>query len=1522
MPDTRASSYKMEEKQRDVKNEKKTSEDTLELILKQLNCISSEIEQMRSRERALISEVDKLRTAIQPTQNAGSSEPLAESCGKDEAPNGFKEDTIPVGLEKFIPISSAHKLYSQEFESERVTRIGDLKFPAAKMTWKRLVQDFPVEPHLLRRLVGTAFGGAAKKVYEEVAAQNLSATAEKLWEILGAKLYNPSQQRGQRAAFYSDRWRERSETVEEYGARLATAAMSLPEDIPDEALIHRFIEGLPHRLRVQALLVSGDYDDVVARTTLVAREYPRQQSSSELIRTFQEPRSATGKQAGDGKICYRCRRSGHVARSCPAQDDVRTSENWRREAQDGRQNMPYSSRSGSENCATCYEPNEGADFVSLDLCEDVDSDDEPPPEREEGPFPEAETVYFGIDMSHGSEQAVMDTAAKSVWVDCKWYKEHGGEVRTPTSSSASARGADGNILKVVGHGILPPFEIWGAKFESVPVRVMETLPSNILFGVVFWKTYNLSLDLSRQTATIQLDGRMYSGPVWLSNGAISARSVVADVEEEDSIEESLCSMAFDEFSVQTHDREALRTLLLSFRDIFKGFGRANGVEHRILLKPDAVPVCCPVRRRSPAQEDAERKEVLQLVENDIMEPSISPWAAANVFVPKKNGDLRTTTDFRGLNSQTIPDSYPMEDVRGTLDWLSGKTIFSTFDLKDGFFQVPLAEESRPLTAVRTVVGLMQYKRLPQGLKNSPATFQRIVNSVLGDMKGRDVSGFVDDISVGTATCREHLESLHNVLQRFRHSGLKLKLAKCHFGLRSVEILGHRVSSDGILPSAGHVEAIKNLKEPQNAKELLRFLGLANYFSDFIPDFTHRARPLYEMLGGYKMKKKRYKSASVIIPDFSQRWDKQQREAWRNIKEVLSSPTVLISPDRYAEKKLLTDASGYGVGAVLLQKEQNSEKWRPISYGSRKLKGAEVRYTVTEQECLAIVFSLRKWRHYLHGGPQFEIVTDHLALRWLMSLREPRGRLARWMVEIQEFDYVVSHVPGESHIVPDCLSRDSFHTSERNEMRDSGDLTAEIRELSPLPSVADFLTAQCTEFGNLDEYCKTNNGYLRDEEGLLCHQGLQNTTVVVPDLLKSQVLSYFHGSPTNGHYGVSKTLRKLRTRFWWPEVIKDVRAKVKGCLVCELARAKTPPRQGAMVVYHPSRRFEIVAVDVLEISPKSARGNSKIAVIGDTFTRFVWAYPIADEKVETIARVLLDGWFLRYGPPEKLLSDRGKTFAGAVIKRMCELTGVKKIFTSSYHPQCDGFIERMNRTLCNDLAAYVSCEMDWDLHVALACFRYNTSVHEATKITPFKAMFGIEAFDFDAEIGWRTFLDEQDEEEPLQDRLQRLHDVIYQRGLRSRRDASRQYNKALKETHFDIGDRVLLYHPPAEMEVGRKLRSAWLGPYRVIEKLSPVGFVLKSETSSEVARTHINRLRRFSEQYTEVEAPQAGIFPDSRRLMLRITEAKEHNGIRLFRLQSAGRKGFVWKTEAELPEIVVKAFDLAMEDRQRMSEDGC
>jgi hypothetical protein len=222
---------------------------------------------------------------------------------------------------------------------------------------------------------------------------------------------------------------------------------------------------------------------------------------------------------------------------------------------------------------------------------------------------------------------------------------------------------------------------------------------------------------------------------------------------------------------------------------------------------------------------------------------------------------------------------------------------------------------------------------------------------------------------------------------------------------------------------------------------------------------------------------------------------------------------------------------------------------------------------------------------------------------------------------------------------------------------------------------------------------------------------------------------------------------------------------------------------------------------------------------------------------------------------------------------------------------------------------------------MACFRYNTSVHEATGITAFKAMYGVKAFDFDSEIGLNKMLDDRRDDTELSRKLQSIHNELYQRGLNARISAAKQDYKGLRSVQYKDRDRVLLFHPPVLVEQGRKLRSPWFGPYRIREKLGDVGYLFEAEKSGEVARVHVNRLRNFAESFKEVDSPQNGVFPDSRSLALRIKDDRVLEGVREFRLVSHGRNGVVWRPEMDLPEIVVKIYDLAKQDKERLLKNA-
>ena len=418
---------------------------------------------------------------------------------------------------------------------------------------------------------------------------------------------------------------------------------------------------------------------------------------------------------------------------------------------------------------------------------------------------------------------------------------------------------------------------------------------------------------------------------------------------------------------------------------------------------DARPIKCRPRRLPLARQEACDAAVLNLLQADIIEPSDSPWAAAVVMVPKKLGGWRLCPDYRPVNGVTKKDSYPLPRIDESLDLVSGSSWFSSLDLRSGYYQVPLDPEARPKTAFCTGRGLWQFKVLSFGLCNAPATFARLMDQVLAGVPRQQCLVYLDDILAHGCSFDAALGSLRLVLERVRAAGLKLHPAKCFFMQREVSFLGHTVGGEGISTLKDKVQAVADWPTPTNQKQLKSFLGLASYYRRFVRGFSCLAAPLFQLLQ----------------KDRDYLWTEQCHKAFCGLQRALCGAPVLAPADPTLPFILDTDASGVGVGGVLSQEGPEGE--RVVAYFSRAFNKAERRYCVTRRELLALVLSIRHFKYYL-CGPPFRARTDHAALKWLMTFKEPEGQVARWLEELQAFNFSVEHRAGASHTNADALSR--------------------------------------------------------------------------------------------------------------------------------------------------------------------------------------------------------------------------------------------------------------------------------------------------------------------------------------------------------------------------------------------------------------------------------------------------------------------------------------------------------------------
>ncbi len=450
-------------------------------------------------------------------------------------------------------------------------------------------------------------------------------------------------------------------------------------------------------------------------------------------------------------------------------------------------------------------------------------------------------------------------------------------------------------------------------------------------------------------------------------------------------------------------REVLTNMLYDFENMARDHAGRTGLVQHVIDTGTTKPIRGARYRMSHTEEQKVREIVEDMEKKQVIRPSRSPWGASVVLVPKKCGGTRFCVDYRRLNEQTIKDVYPLPRIDATLDQLGGAKYFTTLDLTAGFWQVELAQGSAEKTAFTTPLGLYEFQVMPFGLCNAPATFQRLMDSVIGHLGKEFVLVYLDDVLIFSRTFEEHVEHLREVLTCIRDANLCIKLKKCFFAQLRTQYLGHIISGDGIEPDPGKLAAVKELLPPKNVKEVRGFIGFVGFYRRFVQDFSKLAKPLHEL----------------TCKNHTWEWTQQCQESFEALKQALLIQPVLKAPDFTKPFTIRCDASYQGLGAVLTQGED--EERRVVSYASRTLKDAETRYTATEIECLGMKWAVAHFRPYIHGT-RFTLETDHVALTWLRTVQHSNARLIRTALALQDLDMKIVHKAGATMHDADALSR--------------------------------------------------------------------------------------------------------------------------------------------------------------------------------------------------------------------------------------------------------------------------------------------------------------------------------------------------------------------------------------------------------------------------------------------------------------------------------------------------------------------
>ena len=920
-------------------------------------------------------------------------------------------------------------------------------------------------------------------------------------------------------------------------------------------------------------------------------------------------------------------------------------------------------------------------------------------------------------------------------------------------------------------------------------------------------------------------------------------------------------------------------------------GRTNIIKHRISTS-DHSPLRQQPRRQSTWAREETTKLVKEMLEHDIIEPSHSPWAAPIILVRKSDGSTRFCVDYRRLNDITKKDAYAIPRIEDSINALAGARWFSTLDLTSGFWQVELEEDAKEKTAFTTWNGLFQWKVLPYGLCNAPATFERLMESALAGLQWEILLLYLDDIIVFASSLDQMLQRLDMVFQRLQKAGLKLKPSKCHLFQKQVEYLGHRVSADGIETSPGKVETIKTWPTPANVHEIRSFLGLASYYRRFVPNFSTIARPLTRL-------------TEKNQPFF---WDNECEYAFTVLKDHLVNAPVLAYPIPGAPLILDTDASKFGIGGVISQLDNGVE--RVISFASRSLSKAERNYCVTRKELLAAVHFVKHFRPYIYGQP-FTLRTDHASLRWLINFKEPEGQLARWLEVLSEFDFKIVHRPGKKHQNADSLSRKpcrqcgQAHHSDVGRENDQTLMTPKLTETKlnkpdfppsdpdPEAKAANAIGLQLCHDNETLRKLQLNDpdvgpilrlkeshdarpdwkvvspsssavkAYWSSWDLLEVHNGVvyrrwvsnrgdtHRLLLILPRSLRDEIFYELHSAKTAAHFGIFKTKWKIRQRYYWYGATADIRAMIRQCDVCAARKSHGRKRRGQLQQYIVGSPLDRVALDIIGPFPTTERNNRWILVVGDYFTKWVEAYPIPNQEATTVAEKLTNEFVTRFGIPRQLHSDQGTNFESHVMSDVCRLLGIKKTRTTPYNPKSDGYVERFMRTISQSVSVLVDPDQsDWDLVVPYAMMAYRSSVQASTSETPAMLMLG-------REIALPTDLLHGPPPEPdqhrhtdyalqLRERLQLAHERARLSLKKSAATQKRDYDKRASGTPLEAGQFVWLHVEAFKKGTSRKLTARrWDGPYLITDKLSDVLFRIQRGKNYKPRVVHYDRLKPYT-----------------------------------------------------------------------------
>lgn len=822
------------------------------------------------------------------------------------------------------------------------------------------------------------------------------------------------------------------------------------------------------------------------------------------------------------------------------------------------------------------------------------------------------------------------------------------------------------------NGTLVTFKIdTGAKANLInenDLKALEEKPKRVADKTMSLKAYNNQPIKTMGSCRLKLTAKGRQHHLMFTIVPSGHESILGDKASEDlGLVKRIYQINSDNIKIDNQIKmlsqsEGSTSIVNKYATVFKGHGTLP-YTYKIQLKEDAKPVVHAPRRVPAPLKEGLKKELNRMTQMGVIERVEEPtdWVNSITCVKKRNSpELRVCLDPKDLNENIKREHYQIPKREEILSDMAGAKYFSKLDASHGFWQLKLDPESSRYTTFNTPFGRYCFLRLPFGIKSAPEIFHRAMESIIEGLEGTRV--YIDDIVVWGNTKQQHDERLEKLLQRVKKYGLKLKREKCLVGVTEMTFLGDKLTANGVLPDKTKVQAILNMPAPTDKKGVLRAMGMVNFLGKFIPNLSSKTKCLRELL-----------HHNVAFE-----WTTKHEKEWKELKRTVTAEPVLTYFDPTKPTKVSTDASKDGLGAVLLQ--MNEEKWQPVAYASRSMTETEKRYAQIEKETLGLVFGCGKFHTYVYGLPTFTAETDHKPLISIRkkNLNDMSPRIQRMMMTLQRYDFDLIYTPGKYIVLADTLSRAPELNSGTAENTAAEDIETHINMVTASLPASDTILQQIVKETAKDSmlhkvsHC-VNNGWSKGvcpqffpvraelcmSKGLL----LRKNRIVIPQTMRKDMLQRLH----EGHLGVEKCKRRAREAIYWPGINKDIEEMIEKCDIC-LRHHYKQVKEPMLVADLPTAPWQKVGTDLFHLY-----GKDYLLVI-DYYSNYPEIAQLSSTTAQSVI-VHMKGFFARHGIPQCVVSDNGPQYDCGEFKEFAKYYGFKHVTSSPLYPQANGQAEK-------------------------------------------------------------------------------------------------------------------------------------------------------------------------------------------------------------------------------------------------------